>query len=370
MLLPPSPFVPLSAHGHAPHHRLQEATCRLLVLRPLLRRDGSIKVLVPGHARARDYIEATVELLAPELLASNRLLFHDPAAQPVVVADRLWTVDWRWHSSSRPANSHAGPPEVTVLAGARMLGAAHRGAPIHRLEGEQEATTTTTTLPGFDNEFRVPSLCLQAIRVAAWSALDATPGAQPPLAGPCAATGACDLRQLAAVKLEAPQPTLTDTCSPLTLLLATRAATTSRGRAGRHLTNEAALIEALHQRLASWNATAPPCATARLELFAGNETLRDTVATFRAASIVLAVHGGALANLVFSTPASTSVIEIGLPEDAYTMYGASAAALGLHYVRVGGIPANSFARPVTAPVEAVVAAVGQELERVSKFRES
>lgn len=66
-----------------------------------------------------------------------------------------------------------------------------------------------------------------------------------------------------------------------------------------------------------------------LAVFAGDESLRDTIRLFSQAQVVLGVMGGGLSNLIFAR-AGTSVLEIALPEP-HRYYAHLALALGLEY---------------------------------------
>eukprot|EP00939_MAST-03C_sp_MAST-3C-sp1_P003740 g3740.t1 len=72
----------------------------------------------------------------------------------------------------------------------------------------------------------------------------------------------------------------------------------------------------------------------RLDVFNGNRgEVREQMTRFRRASVVVGVHGGALANIVACRP-GTLVIEIGFDTPQSMHYAHAAAALGLEYLLI------------------------------------
>ena len=92
-------------------------------------------------------------------------------------------------------------------------------------------------------------------------------------------------------------------------------------------------------------------------------TPAEAVALFRAADVVVGVHGAALANALFCAPGAT-LVEFGFASAAARHYEHLAFAVGLAHVRV---PLAADARSVSAKVVAVgdahVAAVRAEVEK-------
>ena len=82
----------------------------------------------------------------------------------------------------------------------------------------------------------------------------------------------------------------------------------------------------------------------------GEVSLRETVALFAGADIVVGAFGGTLANAVFCRPGA-QVVEIALREPAYRTYMHLAAAMGLGYWVTTDTPPNAFSSALEAPVE-------------------
>ena len=82
----------------------------------------------------------------------------------------------------------------------------------------------------------------------------------------------------------------------------------------------------------------------------GEVTLRDTVALFSGADIVVGAFGGTLANAVFCRTGA-HLVEIALREPAYRTYMHLAAAMGLSYWVTTDTPPNSFSSALEAPVQ-------------------
>ncbi|EDQ89594.1 uncharacterized protein MONBRDRAFT_25103 [Monosiga brevicollis MX1] len=89
-------------------------------------------------------------------------------------------------------------------------------------------------------------------------------------------------------------------------------------------------------------------------------TLTDTIELFKSAEMVLGVHGGALANVLFSRPGAT-LVELTIPRNTTRHYEHMAAALDLQYVAVDVQPDQ---RGVGAPEVVLGEASRRALERL------
>ena len=95
-------------------------------------------------------------------------------------------------------------------------------------------------------------------------------------------------------------------------------------RGGRGWKEEAKEVEAMRDL----------CRAVGLEFYywRGDEGMRKAVEVFGGALVVVGFHGGGLANIVFAGE-GTTVIEVGLEEMEFEMYGYLAEALGMKYER-------------------------------------
>merc|ERR1712032_1251423 len=97
----------------------------------------------------------------------------------------------------------------------------------------------------------------------------------------------------------------------------------TRGQTMRQLENEAKIIQRLQgeglQVLSFYGRHSH-----------GKDTLKHTIHMWNRATVVVGVHGGALANMIFCKP-ETSIIEIGFRNPLSRHYAHTAAALDLRY---------------------------------------
>ena len=104
----------------------------------------------------------------------------------------------------------------------------------------------------------------------------------------------------------------------------------------RAVTNELEVLDRLRA------AVPPPFS---VQVHRGPHTmLARTRGMFRDAAVVVGVHGGGLANMLFCQP-RTVVIELAMPEPMYVMYRYLAAALGHEMYQIR-LPPNTFHGPV------------------------
>jgi hypothetical protein len=123
----------------------------------------------------------------------------------------------------------------------------------------------------------------------------------------------------------------------------------------RKAVNEAQLVAAMEGALRGSGMV--------LRVFHGFGTpILDAAALFGRARVVIGVHGGSLANIVFCKEGS-SVIEIALPELQYRMYLHMAMALGLHYHMLIHLPEGAFHSEVSVDTSAVVIALQEAMRK-------
>lgn len=158
----------------------------------------------------------------------------------------------------------------------------------------------------------------------------------------------------------APNPPSTGNKSRPLLVFVTR-----RGQTMRRLVNEEALLEALRQ-------DAGPDFY-EIALFDGDSSsVRETIALFSRATVVVGVHGGALANIVFCGEGAT-VVELGLRSPATRHYAHAAMALGLQYGlhlvdRTAQGVASGIVSVGPATIRTIVAAVRQAMAEQLQYQ--
>merc|ERR1719456_1051306 len=105
------------------------------------------------------------------------------------------------------------------------------------------------------------------------------------------------------------------------------------------------MIERIRAMLRSEAAVIGP--TELVEFDAAANTLEQSLALFKRASVVVGVHGGALANAIVCPPNAT-LVEVGYQTDAAAHYQHLAVSLGMFYRRVRVMP-DAQGRAMGAP---------------------
>lgn len=137
------------------------------------------------------------------------------------------------------------------------------------------------------------------------------------------------------------------------------------GSSSRRVVNEEQVLRSLQELVANQSSGRGRRRRLELVVFHGDSTsLKDTVALFSRALLVVGVHGAGLANMVYSPP-HTHIVEVALKTPRHRDYAHAAMALDHYYWVIPG-PENALESEVVLDEDEVLETVARVLEMDSE----